>query len=48
MLGAMFEVNQRDHMPIVVTLMRNLLFVSGFEKRGHIAHVIFERTPVFK
>ena len=24
------------------------IFVSGFEKRGHFAHVIFERTPVFK
>ena len=23
-------------------------FVSGFEKRVHFAHVIFERTPVFK
>ena len=23
-------------------------YVSGFEKRGHFAHVIFERTPVFK
>ena len=22
--------------------------MSGFEKRDHIAHVIFERTPVFK
>ena len=22
--------------------------MSGFEKRGHFAHVIFERTPVFK
>ena len=22
--------------------------VSGFEKRGHFAHVIFERMPVFK
>ena len=26
----------------------SLQFVSGFEKRGHFAHVIFERTPVFK
>ena len=26
----------------------NYYFVSGFEKRGHFAPAIFERTPVFK